>query len=239
MYESCAEDPLGSFIRWVTPLLDQNIGRRPPDDYLLYLPARFVSSDNELCTGPPRASNNRSSAWAYKVQAIYRSASLILLPTPRLVSWLTSSKENSSALLIVAQRTIQHSAYDVIQYWLPFFICRSVRFIVFDKYANIIAQHQAEFPQYYPEPGYASISILEWGLLIACFSWHEHDADEIQQVSELCIAEASRKLEKTGWAKESIKIIGASACLVVICILSNSLFRRHYKPARDCSCLEP
>ena len=30
---------------------------------------------------------------------------------------------------------------------------RSTRFIVFDRYANIVAQHQIEFPQYYPEPG--------------------------------------------------------------------------------------
>lgn len=30
---------------------------------------------------------------------------------------------------------------------------RSARFIVFDRYANIVAQHQIEFPQYYPEPG--------------------------------------------------------------------------------------
>ena len=44
--------------------------------------------------------------------------------------------------------------------------------------------------------------------LIYYISWHEHDADEIQQVSELCIAEASKNLEKAGWAKESIKVIG-------------------------------
>lgn len=30
---------------------------------------------------------------------------------------------------------------------------RSVRFIVFDKHADIVAQHQLEFPQYYPHPG--------------------------------------------------------------------------------------
>lgn len=29
----------------------------------------------------------------------------------------------------------------------------SVRFIIFDKYADIVAQHQLEFPQYYPNPG--------------------------------------------------------------------------------------
>ena len=31
---------------------------------------------------------------------------------------------------------------------------RSTRFLVLDKYANIVAQHQIEYPQYYPEPGY-------------------------------------------------------------------------------------
>lgn len=69
----------------------------------------------------------------------------------------------------------------------------SVRFIVFDQYANIIAQHQLEFPQYYPAPG-----------------WHEHDANEIQQVSNECIAEACRKLEEAQWAKESIRVIGVT-----------------------------
>ncbi|KIJ59231.1 hypothetical protein HYDPIDRAFT_177899 [Hydnomerulius pinastri MD-312] len=67
----------------------------------------------------------------------------------------------------------------------------SVRFIIFDRYANIVAQHQAEFPQYYPNPG-----------------WHEHDAEEIQQVSNECIAVACDNLEKSGWAKESVKVIG-------------------------------
>jgi glycerol kinase len=29
----------------------------------------------------------------------------------------------------------------------------SVRFMIFDQYANVVAQAQAEFPQYYPNPG--------------------------------------------------------------------------------------
>ena len=29
----------------------------------------------------------------------------------------------------------------------------STRFLVFDKHADIVAQHQIEYPQYYPEPG--------------------------------------------------------------------------------------
>ncbi|KAL5512980.1 GUT1 [Sanghuangporus vaninii] len=67
----------------------------------------------------------------------------------------------------------------------------SVRFIVFDSRAAIVAQSQLEFPQYYPRPG-----------------WHEHDADEIQQVSEECIVRACEQLEQNGWARSSIKVIG-------------------------------
>ncbi len=40
-------------------------------------------------------------------------------------------------------------------------------------------------------------------------SWHEHDAEEIQAVSEECITEACKILEEQGWAKESVKAIGA------------------------------
>ncbi|KAF9531703.1 hypothetical protein CPB83DRAFT_848581 [Crepidotus variabilis] len=67
----------------------------------------------------------------------------------------------------------------------------SVRFIIFDKHANIVAEHQLEFPQYYPNPG-----------------WHEHDAVEIQEHSDKCIEEAVVALEAAGWKKESIKVIG-------------------------------
>ncbi|EJD07328.1 glycerol kinase [Fomitiporia mediterranea MF3/22] len=67
----------------------------------------------------------------------------------------------------------------------------SVRFIIFDARAVIVAQCQLEFPQYYPHPG-----------------WHEHDADEIQQVSEQCIEQACKELEKSGWTRSSIKVIG-------------------------------
>jgi glycerol kinase len=39
--------------------------------------------------------------------------------------------------------------------------------------------------------------------------WHEHDADEIQQHADACIEGAIKELEKAGWAKESVKVIGA------------------------------
>ncbi|PFH51965.1 hypothetical protein AMATHDRAFT_141350 [Amanita thiersii Skay4041] len=67
----------------------------------------------------------------------------------------------------------------------------SVRYIIFDKHANIVAQHQLEFPQYYPSPG-----------------WHEHDANEIQRHADLCIEEGTKALEVAGWAKESVKVLG-------------------------------
>ena len=37
----------------------------------------------------------------------------------------------------------------------------SVRFIVFDQYANIVAQHQLEFPQYYDQPGYELLALID------------------------------------------------------------------------------
>ncbi|KAI0793771.1 glycerol kinase [Fomes fomentarius] len=67
----------------------------------------------------------------------------------------------------------------------------STRFLIFDQYADIVAQHQIEYPQYYPEPG-----------------WHEQDPDELIDSCEVCIAEACKALEAAGWAKESVKVIG-------------------------------
>ncbi|EDR14050.1 glycerol kinase [Laccaria bicolor S238N-H82] len=69
----------------------------------------------------------------------------------------------------------------------------SVRFILFNKYADIVAQHQLEFPQYYPHPGQV---------------WHEHDVEEIQQHADICIAEALNSLEASGFSKQSVKVIG-------------------------------
>lgn len=67
----------------------------------------------------------------------------------------------------------------------------SVRFIVFDKVANIIAEHQLEFPQYYPHPG-----------------WHGHNVTEITDVAKQCIEAAVAKLGEKGFPPESIKAIG-------------------------------
>ncbi|KAG8759440.1 Glycerol kinase [Serendipita sp. 396] len=67
----------------------------------------------------------------------------------------------------------------------------STRFIIFDEYASIIAQHQLEFPQYYPHPG-----------------WHEHNPEEIIESVRACISGAVQNLESVGWDKESVKAIG-------------------------------
>ncbi|KAJ3928137.1 MAG: glycerol kinase [Lentinula lateritia] len=67
----------------------------------------------------------------------------------------------------------------------------SVRFIIFDKYAQIVAQHQLEFPQYYPNPG-----------------WHEQNPLEIQAHAEACIEQTISSLVASGYTKDSVKVIG-------------------------------
>ena len=72
--------------------------------------------------------------------------------------------------------------------------------MIFDRYANIVASHQIEFPQYYPQPG-----------------WHEHDSDQIIESCDACIDQACVELEKLGWTRESVKVIGACLALRVHC----------------------
>ncbi|CAE6398346.1 unnamed protein product [Rhizoctonia solani] len=62
----------------------------------------------------------------------------------------------------------------------------SARFLVFDEFANVVAEHQSEFPQYFEHPG-----------------WHSHDPKEIQEVCESCVAETIKKLESQGYAADS------------------------------------
>ncbi|KAI0279962.1 glycerol kinase [Russula aff. rugulosa BPL654] len=69
----------------------------------------------------------------------------------------------------------------------------STRFIIFDQYANIVAQSQEEFPQYYPNPG-----------------WHEHDATEIQEVCDKVVEQAIVNLEEAGYKRSSVKVIGVT-----------------------------
>ncbi|KAH6916040.1 glycerol kinase [Coprinopsis sp. MPI-PUGE-AT-0042] len=104
----------------------------------------------------------------------------------------TSSPLLRNSLFIVPRRTMSSKQLKQGEF-IGALDCgtTSVRFMIFDQKADIIAQHQLEFPQYYPHPG-----------------WHEHDATEIQETSDLCIEEAVKQLEENGWSNESIKVIG-------------------------------
>ena len=53
--------------------------------------------------------------------------------------------------------------------------------------------------------------------------WHDHDAEEIQQHANHAIAEACKALEAKGWAKESVKVIGAFGLLRSACCPSSGL----------------
>ncbi|KAI0261687.1 hypothetical protein BGY98DRAFT_1104402 [Russula aff. rugulosa BPL654] len=66
----------------------------------------------------------------------------------------------------------------------------STRFIIFDQYANIVAESQEEFPQYYPNP-----------------EWHEHDATKIQEVCDKVVEQAVVNLEGAGYKRSSVKVI--------------------------------
>lgn len=67
----------------------------------------------------------------------------------------------------------------------------STRFIIFDKRAKIIAEHQTEFEQILPHAG-----------------WHEHDPDALVEAMNECITKAVEKLEWMGWSRNSVKGIG-------------------------------
>lgn len=73
-------------------------------------------------------------------------------------------------------------------------VSRSTRFIVFDQYAKIICEHQAEFEQILPHAG-----------------WHEQNPEDLVDCMRECINKAVEKLEWMGWKKESIKGIGEYA----------------------------
>ncbi|WVN85016.1 glycerol kinase [Cryptococcus depauperatus CBS 7841] len=67
----------------------------------------------------------------------------------------------------------------------------STRFIVFDKRAKIVAEHQTEFEQILPRAG-----------------WHEQDPEALVEAMKECINGAVEKLEWMGWSRNSIKGIG-------------------------------
>ncbi|GAA93942.1 hypothetical protein E5Q_00588 [Mixia osmundae IAM 14324] len=67
----------------------------------------------------------------------------------------------------------------------------SSRFFIFDSVANVVAQHQLEFEQIFPHPG-----------------WMEERAEDLLSSIETCIVGALKQLEERGYSKSNIKGIG-------------------------------
>ncbi|KAG9294803.1 hypothetical protein G9A89_008495 [Geosiphon pyriformis] len=67
----------------------------------------------------------------------------------------------------------------------------SSRFLVFDDKGGLVTYHQAEYPQYYPHPG-----------------WVEHNPVEIFDSVLLCIKATIQKFEQAGHKINDIKAIG-------------------------------
>ncbi|KAL1977222.1 hypothetical protein VTN31DRAFT_81 [Thermomyces dupontii] len=67
----------------------------------------------------------------------------------------------------------------------------SSRFLIFNKDGEVVASHQVEFTQIYPNPG-----------------WHEHDPLELVSSVEACIEAAVEKFEAQGHSRPSIKAVG-------------------------------
>ncbi|KYK60550.1 glycerol kinase [Drechmeria coniospora] len=67
----------------------------------------------------------------------------------------------------------------------------STRFLIFNRAGEVVALHQLEFKQIYPQPG-----------------WHEHDPDEIIASVETCINGAVEKFEAQGHSRKQIVSVG-------------------------------
>ncbi|KAF6823841.1 glycerol kinase [Colletotrichum musicola] len=67
----------------------------------------------------------------------------------------------------------------------------STRFLIFNPHGEVIATHQLEFKQIYPNPG-----------------WHEHDPEELVSSVEACIDGAVQTFETQGHSRDQIKAVG-------------------------------
>lgn len=67
----------------------------------------------------------------------------------------------------------------------------SSRFLIFNPAGELVASHQVEFTQYFPNSG-----------------WHEHDPQEIISSVEVCIEEAVKSFESQGYSRSAIKAVG-------------------------------
>ncbi|ORY88591.1 glycerol kinase [Leucosporidium creatinivorum] len=68
---------------------------------------------------------------------------------------------------------------------------QSCRFYIFDQWARVVAWHQEEYSQIYPEPG-----------------WHEHDPSVYMTSIDKCIKEVLKEFETLGYEKEMLKGVG-------------------------------
>ncbi|KAI1845989.1 hypothetical protein JX266_007798 [Neoarthrinium moseri] len=67
----------------------------------------------------------------------------------------------------------------------------SSRFIIFNRNADIVASHQIEFENHYPESG-----------------WHEHDPEDLVDSVQDCMEEAVKQFTDQGYSIDQIKAIG-------------------------------
>ncbi|KAK0390518.1 hypothetical protein NLU13_0022 [Sarocladium strictum] len=67
----------------------------------------------------------------------------------------------------------------------------SSRFLIFNVSGEVVASHQLEFKQIYPQPG-----------------WHEHDPEELVSSVTTCIDGAVKAFETQGHSRDQIKAVG-------------------------------
>lgn len=67
----------------------------------------------------------------------------------------------------------------------------SARFFIFDQYAQVVASHQEEYKQIYPQPG-----------------WHEQDPRDWVHAIDTCIAHATARFVALGHALSDLKTMG-------------------------------
>ncbi|KAH8169421.1 glycerol kinase [Sarocladium implicatum] len=67
----------------------------------------------------------------------------------------------------------------------------SSRFLIFNVSGEVVASHQLEFKQIYPQPG-----------------WHEHDPEELVTSVTTCIDGAVKAFETQGHSRDQIKAVG-------------------------------
>ncbi|CAH7676049.1 glycerol kinase [Phakopsora pachyrhizi] len=67
----------------------------------------------------------------------------------------------------------------------------SARFFIFDRFANVIASHQEEYPQHYPHPG-----------------WHEQDPQDWIRAIDSCISSSVDSFKRLGHQISQLKTIG-------------------------------